>query len=67
MEPAPLLRIIKMSKTEWHYLTLGTFGAALQGSFPFVFAFLLGEIFGVSRDRQTDGLIDHGFIDRSIG
>ena len=37
-----------MSKTEWHYLLFGTFGAALNGSFPFVFAFLLGEIFGVS-------------------
>jgi hypothetical protein len=37
-----------MSKTEWHYLLFGTFGAAINGSFPFVFAFLLGEIFGVS-------------------
>ena len=48
MEPAAALRIIKMSKTEWHYLFVGTFGAAINGSFPFVFAFLLGEIFGVS-------------------
>lgn len=37
-----------MSKTEWHYLLFGTFGAAINGSFPFIFAFLLGEIFGVS-------------------
>lgn len=37
-----------MSKTEWHYLLFGTFGAAINGSFPFVFAFLLGEILGVS-------------------
>ncbi|XP_028400885.1 multidrug resistance protein 1-like isoform X2 [Dendronephthya gigantea] len=47
VEPAAALRIIKMSKPEWHYLLLGTFGAAINGSFPFVFAFLLGEIFGV--------------------
>ncbi len=48
VEPAPALRILKMSKTEWHYLLFGTIGAAINGAFPFVFAFLLGEIFGVS-------------------
>jgi hypothetical protein len=37
-----------MSKTEWHQLLFGTVGAAMTGSFPFVFALLIGELFGVS-------------------
>lgn len=48
VQPAAGFRILKMSQTEWHYLLLGSIGAALTGSFPFVFALLLGELFGVS-------------------
>jgi hypothetical protein len=48
VQPAAGLRILKMSKTEWYHLLFGTIGAALTGSFPFVFALLLGELFGVS-------------------
>ncbi|CAB3983659.1 Multidrug resistance 1 [Paramuricea clavata] len=47
VQPAAGLRILKMSKTEWHQLLLGTVGAAMTGSFPFVFALLIGELFGV--------------------
>lgn len=47
VEPAAGLRIIKMSKTEWRHLLLGTIGAAINGAFPFVFAFLIGEMLGV--------------------
>ena len=36
-----------MSKTEWHYLLVGTIGAAIKGAFPFVFALLIGEMLGV--------------------
>ena len=48
IQPATGLRILKMSKTEWHQLLFGTVGAAMTGSFPFVFALLIGELFGVS-------------------
>ena len=48
MEAGPALRILKMSTSEWPHLLVGTFGAALNGAFPFVFAYLLGEILGVS-------------------
>lgn len=48
LKPAAALRILKMSKTEWHYLLVGSIGAALTGSYPFVFAILTGELLQVS-------------------
>jgi hypothetical protein len=65
VKPAPALEILKMNKTEWHYLLFGTFGAAINGAFPFVFAFLLGEIFGVSGFLFSNHPAQH--VERLVG
>lgn len=49
MEPAPLMRIIKLNKTEWPYLVSGSVAGAINGLFPFAFALVLSEILEVNR------------------
>lgn len=49
MEPAPVMRIIKMNLNEWPYLLLGSFAAAINGLFPFAFALVLSEVLAVSK------------------
>lgn len=48
MEPAPVMRIIKLNTTEWPYLVLGSVAGAINGLFPFAFALVLSEILEVS-------------------
>ena len=49
VEPAPVMRIIKMNLAEWPYLLFGSVAAALNGLYPFAFALVLSEILAVSR------------------
>lgn len=48
VEPTPVLQVIKLNLPEWRLIVIGTFGSALNGAFPFVFALILGELMGVS-------------------
>lgn len=48
VEPASVLRIIKMNLSEWPYLSIGSIAGAINGLFPFAFALVLSEILAVS-------------------
>lgn len=48
VQPASVIRIIKMNVTEWPYLTIGSISGAINGLFPFAFALVLSEILAVS-------------------
>ena len=43
-----MMRIIKLNKTEWPYLVLGSVAGAINGLFPFAFALVLSEILEVN-------------------
>ena len=49
MEPAPVMRIMKLNAAEWPYMLAGSVAAAINGLFPIAFALLLSEILTVSR------------------
>ena len=46
-EPAPMGRIMKLNASEWPYMAVGSFFAALVGAFPVLFAFILSELIQV--------------------
>jgi len=48
VEPAPVMRIIKMNLSEWPYLLIGSFASVINGLFPFAFALVLSEVLAVS-------------------
>ena len=49
VEPAPVMRIIKLNTPEWPYLLFGSVAGMVNGLFPFAFALVLSEILTVSR------------------
>ena len=48
VEPATITRILTHNKPEWHLMVMGLFFAALHGCVPIFFAFIIGQILGVS-------------------
>ncbi|CAH3192815.1 unnamed protein product [Porites evermanni] len=54
VEPAPVMRILKLNTPEWPYIFVGSFAAIINGLLPLAFALLLSELLTVftSRDAQ---------------
>ena len=50
MEPAPVMRILKLNTPEWPYIFFGSFAAIINGLLPLAFALLLSELLTVSED-----------------
>lgn len=43
--PVSFHRVLKMNKSEWHYILIGCIGCALYGAYPFLFAICLAGVF----------------------
>jgi len=54
VEPAPVMRIIKMNLSEWPYLLIGSFASVINGLFPFAFALVLSEVLAVFALRDKE-------------
>ncbi|XP_059828206.1 ATP-binding cassette, sub-family B (MDR/TAP), member 4 [Hypanus sabinus] len=47
-------RILKLNKSEWHYMLIGTFCAAINGAIQPAFAIIFSEIIGVFAKTDKD-------------
>ena len=48
MEPAPVMRILKLNKPEWPYVFFGSVAGIIDGLFPLALALILSESLVVS-------------------
>ncbi|XP_067349779.1 bile salt export pump isoform X2 [Channa argus] len=61
VEPAPVARILKYNKPEWHYMLFGAIGAAINGGVNPVYSLLFSQI--LATFSITDPVVQRNEID----
>ena len=59
VEMPSVKRLMLLNSTEWPYLAIGSFFAAIVGAFPVAFAIILSEILKVIISIQNSCFIHH--------
>ena len=61
MLPVSFLKILKLNKTEWPYLVVGTLCAVANGALQPAFSVIFSEMIAVSVETPLDGLPPSSF------